>query len=818
MGSHRGPPPDVDAVVGRLLARLTPEQQVGLLVGEGFWRSAGEPTVGLRPMVLSDGPIGVRGQRWDERDPSMCLPAPIAVAASWDEELAGRMGGLLAAEARSKGVHVVLAPSVNLQRSPLAGRHFECFSEDPLLSGRIGTASVRGIQGGGVAATAKHFVANDTEAKRFTVDVRVDERSLREVYLAPFEQLVVEGGVWAVMPAYNSVNGTTMTESPLLAEPVLGEWGFDGVVVSDWYAARSAGALQAGVGLVMPGPSVDWWEDVPAAVRAGQLTSGRVADGVRRILTLGARVGALDDPAATVPDPVEAPLPAEVERHLREAAAAGMVLLHDAGGVLPLDRLALRRVAVLGPRAGEGAAMRGGGSCGVAARSMVSPLDGVAAALGGWARVVHAEGVDDGRLTPVPGSLVTCPRCGAPGFAVAYRNGSGEEIRAEHRTHGHLVWFGEDIVRGGTVEVSALLRADEAGAWHIGLAGVGRVGLQLDGTTVIDEVVPDPDNFAASFLDPPQRSVALRLEEGATVAVELVQHMTPLEGFAALTFGVRRPRPERARAVDLARDADACVVVVGTGPQVETEGRDRATLALPDGQDDLVRAVAAVNARTVVVVNVGAPVLMPWREDVAAVLVAWFPGQEFGSALADVLFGLVEPGGRLPCTWPAREEDVPVLATQPVGGVLHYAEGLHVGHRGWLRSGAVPAYPFGHGRGFTSWTFLRIDARPTGAGATVDVLIRNAGPREGKEVVQVYLSRPDSAFERPVRWLAGFAVVRAGPGDEVVAAVRLAPRAFEHWSTQDGRWAAEPGVFDVHAGRSVGDLRLATTLTVRPRP
>jgi beta-glucosidase len=638
----------------------------------------------------------------------------------------------------------------------------------------------------------------------------MDERSLREVYLAPFEQLVVEGGVWAVMPAYNSVNGATMTESPLLAEPVLGEWRFDGVVVSDWYATRSAAAVQAGVGLVMPGPADHWRDAVLAGVREGRISPDVVADGARRLLRLGARVGALT--AAARPD-VPAPVPKE--RHLREAASAGMVLLHDAGGVLPLDRRSLRRVAVLGPHAGEGAAMRGGGTSGVAARHLVSPLAGVAAVLDGRARVVHAEGVDGDRLAPVPGDLVTCPRCGEPGFAVRYRDGSGEEVRAEHRTLGHLVWFGEDIVRGGTVEVSALLRADVAGEWRVGVAVVGRISLTLDGETVIDELVPDPDNFAASFLDPPQRSVAREWEEGATVAVELVHHSAPPDDFAALTFGVRRPRPEWKRAVDLARGADACVVVVGTGPQVETEGRDRVTLALPDGQDDLVHAIAAVNPRTVVVVNAGAPVLMPWRDEVAAVLVAWFPGQEFGSALADVLFGHAEPGGRLPCTWPAREEDVPVLSTQPVGGVLHYAEGLHVGHRGWLRSGAEPAYPFGHGLGFTTWSYLTIEAQVTPAGVTVEVRVRNTGRREGKEVVQVYLSRPESAVERPVRWLAGFTVVRAVPGDEVVAAVHLAPRAFEHWSTPDGGWVTEPGTFHIQAGRSVGDLRLATAVAVR---
>lgn len=348
MRPDRGPLSDIDAVVDVLLAGLGVEQQVALLSGQAFWGTAGDRSVGLRPMVLSDGPVGVRGVRWDERDPSMCLPAPVAQGATWDEELVGRLGGLLAAEARSKGVDVVLAPNLNLQRSPLAGRHYECLSEDPLLVGRMGAAQVRGLQAHGVAATAKHYVANDSETNRSTVDVRVDERSLREVYLAPFEQVVAEGGVWVVMAAYNGVNGSTMTQSALLAEPLLGAWGFDGVVVSDWYAVRSTVAVTAGVGLVMPGPPAAWRESVLAAVRAGHVPAGAVLDAARRLLRLSARVGALAEGPPAGPAPTAAAGGAGTARQLRAAAAAGMVLLRN-DRVLPLDRRLLRRIAVLGP-------------------------------------------------------------------------------------------------------------------------------------------------------------------------------------------------------------------------------------------------------------------------------------------------------------------------------------------------------------------------------------------------------------------------------------------------------------------------------------
>jgi beta-glucosidase len=541
-----------------------------------------------------------------------------------------------------------------------------------------------------------------------------------------------------------------------------------------------------------------------------------------RLLVLAGRVGAL---TAAAPDPLPSgPDTEEVARLLRVAASAGMVLLDNSRGLLPLDCASVGRVAVLGPQAATGW-IRGGGTSGVSARSSSTPLAGIADALAAHEPVGYARGVFDvNRLAPMPSSLTTCPHCGEPGFAVRYRDSGYRTVKSEHRRSGHLVWFGEEILRGATVEISARFRAEEAGDWHIGFAGVGELSLTINGDTVIDEVVePERDSFAASFLDPPERFVVAPLREGETVDVELqLRHLAPPEDFAALTLGVRRPRlpaeQELANAVDLARDADTCIVIVGTGPHVESEGRDRTTLALPGGQDDLVRAVAAVNPRTVVVINAGAPVLMPWRAQVAAVLVVWFPGQEFGTALADVLFGRTEPGGRLPCTWPDREQDVPVMATRPTDGVLHYEEGLHVGHRAWLRAAAVPAYPFGHGLGYTDWSYLHLDTPATlaaGAGVTVSVRLRNAGSRPGKEVVQIYLSRSESAIERPVRWLAGFSIVRATPGAATVAQIHLAARAFQHWSTTDRQWATEPGVFNVSAGRSVTDLRLEADITVQ---
>jgi beta-glucosidase len=788
-------------LVERLLASLDVAGRVRLLTGATFWTTHADPLLGLRSMVLSDGPVGVRGPHWDEHG-SAVLPSPTAWAATWDETLARRLGRLMAAEARRKGVDVLLGPTVNLHRSPLAGRHFECLSEDPVLAARIATAYVCGVQAGGVAATAKHYVANDSETNRFTVDVCVDERTLREVYLAPFERMVVDGGVWAVMAAYNGVNGVTMTDNPLLCTPLTTDWGFDGVVVSDWSATRSVvRSAQAGLGLVMPGPDGPWGEALLDAVRRNAVSEALLEDKARRMLRLARRVGAIGAPDAEQ-EPARADDTGDL---LRRAAAEAMVLVRNDRATLPLHAPGLRRVAVLGPNAAE-PAIQGGGSAGLTAEYVVTPLDGIRAAVAADADVVHLAGAHrPPGLDPM-----------TAGLTVRYLDPSGTELRAEHRTVGQLVWCGDEIQPGTTVEVSGRFRAPAGGRWQFGFAGVGAFALELDGEPVLTElVVPRDTSFAAGFLDPPERWSDRVLREGEEVEL-LLRHRPAYEmRVAKLVLGARAPRrpetEEMALAVEAARRADVAVVVVGTDDRVESEGRDRETLALPGRQDELVRAVAGVNPRTVVVVNAGAPVLLPWRDEVAAVLLTWFPGQEFGNALADVLFGAAEPGGRLPTTWPAREQDVPVLSTQPVGDRLDYAEGLHAGYRAWLRAGATPAYPFGHGLGYTDWQYssLSID------GTDLTVVLGNVGSRPGKEVVQAYLSRPESAIDRPARWLAGFAVVRAGPGETVTAEIPLPPRAFEHWSVDVHDWRSEPGDFVLSVGPSVTDCRLTLVISVR---
>ncbi|HEX3792507.1 MAG TPA: glycoside hydrolase family 3 C-terminal domain-containing protein [Pseudonocardiaceae bacterium] len=800
-----------------LVTKLTLEQKVRLLAGASAWRTYEEPAVGLRAMVASDGPVGVRGEHWDERDTALALPSPTALAATFDEELVTRLGGVLAAEARRKQVDILLAPMLNLHRSPLGGRHFESFAEDPLLTGRIGAAYLRGVQAGGVAATAKHYVANDSETARLSLDVRMDEATLHEVYLAPFEAAVA-AGAWVVMSGYNAVDGVTMTEHPLLTEPLKGRWGFDGVVISDWGAVRSiAPSARAAQDLAMPGPG-PWGDELLAAVRAGAVAESAVDDKVLRLLRLAGRVGALaghDQARAVADSTVDEP-----DRVLlRRAVAAGSVLLRNEGDLLPLA--VPGTIAVLGPNA-SASRIQGGGSAGLFPASVVSPLAGIRQATEGRAEVRYAAGV---HLTEWPAPLHTGnardPRSGEPGVLLRVLDAEGAELYAEHRLLGRILEpAGGELDGAASIEVRALLRPDVTGSWRLAVTGLGHLTLTADGVTVFDDtIVADSSDPTVVHVAPPSRRIDLDLT--ADQDVDLVLHRELSAGWVvalAAEAPRREPADELTAAVALARDSDVAIIVVGTTEEFESEGFDRSTLDLPGDQDELVRAVAEVNPRTVVIVNAGGPVVLPWREQVPAVLLSWFPGQEAGAGLADILFGVAEPGGRLPTTWPAAMADVPVLNTTPVDGVLAYTEGPHLGYRAWLRGAARPAYWFGHGLGYTTWSYEQLSAPEQvlpGDPFEVVVRVRNSGHRGGREVVQVYLARPDSVLaRRPVRWLAGFAGVTAAPGETVDVTVRVAARAVQHWSAAEHEWHTEPGAVRILAGRNADDLPLHTSTEI----
>jgi beta-glucosidase len=817
-------PTEVDrAQVEQWLAALTLEEKCRLLGGASSWRTHAIDRVGIPALKMSDGPNGVRGESpGSRRTPGVAVPVAIALGATWDPALVGRIGDLLGREAVRKGAHVLLAPTVNLHRTPIGGRTFECFSEDPELTAVLATELIRGVQAHDVAVTVKHFVANDTERERMTVDVRVDEVTLRELYLRPFEAAVVEGGAWGVMSAYNRLAGEHCAQHRgLLTDLLRREWGFDGFVVSDWHGSHdTVGSARAGLDVAMPGPRTIYGAALQAAVERGDLEESTVDDLVRDVLVLvertRARERSADRPEESVDDPAERAL-------CREAAAAGTVLVRNEGDVLPLGVTAGMTFAVLGPNAADTRTMGGGSSSlePLSRRSLLEALTERLAEHG--ARVVHAPGVRIDKLAPVVRRAQLRDPDGQPGLRLEFTNGGlaereGAPVVATAPLGASLaVMFGS--VPDGvdpeqfTVRLSGAFVPEVSGVHRLGvvLTGPGRVRVGSE-VAVDDPRMELPRGDAYFGWGCEEQLVALDLVAGEPVALDAV--MTGFAGFSALRLGVRAPEaPDLLeRAVGAAAAADVAVVVVGTTDEWETEGEDRTTIALPGRQDELVHRVAAVNPRTVVVVNAGAPVAMPWLSEVAAVVVPFFGGMEMAEAVTDVLLGVVDPGGRLPVTHPVALDDAPAWPHyRPVDGVQTYGEGLLIGYRGHERAGVAPLVPFGHGLSYGrfEWGPARTSAEtlPVGSGVVVEVALRNTGDRPGTEVVQVYLAPHDVADHRPLRTLAGWTKVRLDPGESTTARVVIGPRAFRQWDPAAGGWVIPTGQYDLVLATSATDER-----------
>ena len=813
-----------------LVRRLTLEQKVALLTGEDFWSLCAEPEIGLRKLLMSDGPAGVRGTTWDERDTSLLFPNPTALAATWDPAQVRRAGALMGAQARDKGVAWHLAPNVNLHRSPLGGRHFECYSEDPVLSADVAAAFVEGVQSVGVASTVKHFIGNESETDRMSYDAEIDARTLHEVYLPPFEA-AVRAGAWSIMAAYNSVDGVSMTDNePLLTGLLKDCLGFDGAVVSDWFATRStAVSANAGLDVVMPGPQGPWGEALVEAVRTGEVPQTAIDDKVRRILRLAARTGYLDGFGRPAPAAGPAATPDDAEAQIRDLAARGMVVLRNERNdrdahvgdapLLPLDPGSVSRVAVIGPNAALLTA-QGGGSAHVNPRHVISPLTGLSAAFGPGVAIEYAEGVHTRRLlAPITPETATDPETGRQGLRVDFLDTAGDVLRSELRQASRFVFMGDLPSGTAGIRVRADIAIAEPGTHQFSVSGIGRFQLTVGDLRAagITLAPSEGGDVVEGLVKPPEHRIEMELESG-TVRAEAVASVDPNLPIAmfGLHHGVPGPEADElfAAAVAAARAAEVAIVVVGTTDEIESEGFDRTDLKLPGRQDELVAAVAAVNPRTVVVVNAGAPVEMPWREQVPALLWAWFPGQEGGSAIADALTGAVEPGGRLPTTFPAAATDAPVLSTQPVDGKIRYAEGSMFGYRGYEKAGTAPAFPFGHGLGYTTWSYEEITAaQNTGGDIEVLVRVRNTGARTGREVVQIYLTGEGDGGTDPRR-LVGFGSTLAAPGEHATVPITIPARALARWDQGERRWRVHAGPRDLIASRSAADPRIRTRVEV----
>ncbi|HXQ19690.1 MAG TPA: glycoside hydrolase family 3 C-terminal domain-containing protein, partial [Acidimicrobiales bacterium] len=649
MSAPRCPSATEPAREALVAARLTPDEQASLTAGRDVWHLPAIDRLGIGALKMSDGPSGIRGERIGRRR-SLAFACGTAAGATWDVDLLGRYGTALAAEARSKGVHLVLGPTVGIPRTPLGGRTFESFAEDPHLSARLAVAYIRGVQDQGVGCCVKHFACNDQEHERMTISAEVDARALREIHLVPFEAAVREAGTWAVMAAYNKLNGTHCSEHPELLDRILrDEWGFDGVVVSDWFGTHSTvAATTAGLDVEMPGPARYLGAELAAAAARGEIDPALVDTHARRILRLVDRCGLFDGPGTTEEEEDDDPGRRMVAREL----VVGSTVLLQNRGLLPLAPENLRQVAVIGPNA-RWIRTGGGGSSAVTPLAESSLLDELRGQLPG-VDVVYEEGCRIDRGVPP-----LDPRLLSDGFELECFSGGGfdgEPVAIEHITTGEYLTIGDPMpgvdVRNFSVRARASFTPDIPGSWRIALANTGTARLLVDGALVVDNAEPSRGATFFGYGSAIEESeMVLDAGRAYDLIVEFRAGHTPVSGFQ-----VRAARPVQAdslaRAVEAARGADAVVLVVGSNGQWETEGTDRADLRLVGEQDELIRRVALANPQTVVVINAGAPLEMPWVDDVAAILMLWFPGEEGAAALARMLTGAAEPAGRLPITFP----------------------------------------------------------------------------------------------------------------------------------------------------------------------
>lgn len=809
----------MSARVDELLAQLSLDEKVSLLAGEDAWHLPAIERLGIGRLKMTDGPNGARGADWTAGPPSACFPCGSALAATFDTALLRQVGAHLAEEARAKGAHVLLGPTVNIHRHPLAGRHFECYSEDPELTAQLAVAYISGVQSGGVSACVKHFVANDSEFERLTISSEVPERALREIYLRPFEAAVTEAGSWSVMAAYNKVQGIFASEHPWLLRTVLREeWGFDGFVVSDWGATHTtAAAAVAGLDVEMPGPTNHRGTALTSAVRAGEVSEVVIDDLARAVLVVAERTGCLD--VAVSADEGSADTE---ERRLvaRRAAASAIVLLkNDAGPggqpLLPLD-LSAASIAVIGPNS-DPARVQGGGSAGVTPYYEVTPLDGIRARAGAGVTIRHEPACEIARSVPHIDLRLLQSLDGGTGLTAEHYNGpvgKGAPVLTQVVRRIPGGWNqpppGIDPDRWG-LRLRGTLTVPRAGEHLLQVRTTGAVVVRLDGAEVAQAEVVVGRGARAEC--------GIELEASRPHVFEIDIDVPPGSGFVA-GFDIRHrpPTPPDAfeRAVAAARDAEVAVVVVGTDNDWETEGRDRQSLELPGRQVELIRAVVAANPRTVVVLNTGAPVAMHWLADVPAALQLWFAGQETGNALADVLFGDVNPSGRLPTTIPRSLSDTPAFTTYPGEfGRVDYGEGLFVGYRWYEARGIAPALPFGHGLSYTSFAYAAMTATSVGlAEVEVTLDITNTGARAGAEVVQVYVAALAPNVVRPPKELKAFVRVELEPGETRTVTFRLGERAFAYWDPETHGWRVDPGEYDIAAGASSADVRATARVVV----
>ncbi|ETW83697.1 glycoside hydrolase family 3 protein [Heterobasidion irregulare TC 32-1] len=806
------------------LAKLTLPQKIKMLAGLGWWHTEPVPEAGVPSMRMSDGPNGVRGTRFFNGVPSSCFPSSTGLGSSFDLDLAKEVGEALGDECRAKSSHILLAPTVNTQRSPLGGRGFESFSEDPHLNGTIAAAYINGLQSKGVAATIKHFVANDQEFE--------SERALREIYLKPFQIAIKKANPWALMTAYNRVNGLHVSENPWLIDEILRkEWGFKGMIMSDWTGVYStAESIKAGVELEMPGPTVMRGKAVERALVGGKLFPSDIDDRVRKILELLKRAHASGIPFDGPEDGVDTP---QLRSLLRRAAASAIVLLKNDRSLLPLSG-SIKSIAVIGPNAKQ-AFTSGGGSARLLETYSVSPLEGIRVAakeLG--AEVRYTVGATSHKYLPVLDGYMKYE--GGNGALVEFWNyepldgwvnqlKDGEKCVWSTPTRGSNCFLIDGIY-------SASFIPDESGDYEFGLTITGNGNLFVNSERVIDLATDPPAGDAFFGLGTADlRAVVKGLKAGEPVPIEVrlsnasfIGRGSPFTCRGGIRLGaVRIVAGDEAiqEAVKMAKESDVAILVVGMNHELESEGFDRPDMKLPGLTDRLVTEVLKANPNTVVVNQSGTPVEMPWIDEAHTLLQAFYGGNELGNGLSDMLFGKVNPSGKLALTFPKRLEDSPPYPSfgdkGESSGKILYNEGIYVGYRSYDKLSVEPLFPFGFGLSYTTFSYNDLETTSVSADGTFSVsfTITNTGNFDGSESAQVYISDPASALPRPVKELKGFTKVTLKAGESTKASVVLDREALGYFDERRKAWVAEKGVFEVLVGASSRDIRLKSEVELK---
>lgn len=796
-----------------LFGRLTQEEKLSLLGGTGFTTQP-IPRLGVPAMGMADAGQGVRGGTGGTQGPATAFPSGVTMASTWDTNLIGRVGEAIGVEARNKGTgaHVLLGPAVNIHRSPLGGRNGEYMSEDPYLAARLAVSYIEGMEGTGVSSCVKHFDCNNQEQDRDSVNATVSERALREIYLPAFEAAVREAKVWCVMSSYNQVNGFHSSANKYLLTDVLKKgWGFDGLVMSDWGGVHESDVVQDGNDLEMPKAEHMTVANLKEALANGKVTQAAVDESVHRILRTVIRVGMLDGPMT----PDHSQVNSEAHDQLAyEVATKGIVLLKNERGILPLDARKLKSIALIGEPARKlqvGAL----GSPFVAPLKTTELMDAIAHRTAGKITVHFDAGVSTGDV--VPASVVTLPdNPSLHGFHAEYFKNT--DLRGEPalvRTDSSIDIQGESDnppapgISGERFSTrwTANLSVPASGPYVLAFTGDDGYRVFLDGKTLMD---------LWEHHSPTTLTREVQLEAGKTYALR-IEFFQGGGGYQAQLTWKRGGVAGFASAVAAAKASDVAIVCVST-MGTEGEGNDRPSMDLPQDQAGLIRAVAAANPRTIVVLNNGTPVTMTdWLKSVPGVIESWFPGQEGGAAIADVLLGNVNPSGKLPDTLAVRRADYPDFGNFPgANHQVNYAEGIYVGYRHFDKANIQPLFPFGYGLSYTTFGYknLKLSAptlAPDGS-ITVRANVKNTGKRAGEEVAELYIHDLKPAIDRPVRELKGFVKVALQPGETKTVEFTLKPRDFAYFDTAGHQWKSNAGAYEIEVGASSRDLRLKKTV------